>query len=83
MNMDNTKKMKWRGWSRRDFLREFGIASSAITLSPFFLERWTRAFAQSLTEKVIVVKNGDCFQNTAKLWDLLSITKYINPTDIG
>jgi hypothetical protein len=70
--------------SRRSFLRKYGIASSALTLSPFFLERMTAVCqaAASLT-RVYKVKNGDCFQNTAKLWDMLDgPAKYIGPTDV-
>ena len=29
-----------RNMARREFLRRYGIASSAITLSPFFVERF-------------------------------------------
>lgn len=69
--------------TRREFLRHFGIASSALTLSPFFVDRLSIAFAHGPTVKVYMVKNGDCFQNTAKLWDLLGgVSKYVDSTDI-
>jgi len=70
--------------TRRAFLRRFGVASSAITLSPFFMEGLTRVCqAAPTTERVYLVKNGDCFQNTAKLWDMLGgPARYIGPTDI-
>jgi len=70
--------------SRRSFLRYFGVASSALTLSPFFLERMASVCqaAASLT-RVYQVKNGDPFQNTAKLWEMLDgPAKYISPTDV-
>ena len=72
------------GISRRDFLRRYGIASSALTLSPFFLERMTAVCqAASALTRVYKVKNGDCFQNTAKLWQMLDgAAKYINPSDV-
>jgi hypothetical protein len=73
-----------RRMTRRDFLRHYGIASSALTLSPFFLERLTAVCeAATALTRVFKVKNGDCFQNTAKLWEMLDgPAKYISPTDV-
>jgi hypothetical protein len=71
--------------SRRSFLRSSGIASSALTLSPFFLERMTSVSeaASSLTRVYKVMNGTDCFQNIAKLWELLGgPAAYINPTDV-
>ena len=71
-----------RSTSRRDFLRSFGIASSALTLSPFFLERMTAVCeaAGTLTRVYKVMNGADCFQNIAKLWELLGgAAAYINP----
>jgi hypothetical protein len=71
--------------SRRNFLRSFGIASSALTLSPFFLERMTAVCeaAGSLTRVYKVMNGADCFQNIAKLWELLGgSAAYIGPTDV-
>ncbi|HTY87903.1 MAG TPA: hypothetical protein VMB80_10595, partial [Candidatus Acidoferrum sp.] len=70
--------------TRRQFLRHFGIASSAITLSPFFMDRFASVCqAASGLTRVYKVKNGDCFQNTAKLWDMLGgPARYIGPTDV-
>jgi hypothetical protein len=70
--------------TRRAFLRRYGIASSALTLSPFFIERLTAlAQASAGSTRVYKVKNGDCFQNIAKLWDMLDGPgKYIGPTDV-
>jgi hypothetical protein len=70
--------------TRREFLRYYGVASSALTFSPFFLERMAAVCnaAGNLT-RVYKVKNGDCFQNTAKLWQMLGgAAKYIGPTDV-
>ncbi len=69
--MHNGKKWPYH-MTRRQFLRYYGIASSAITLSPFFIERFVSVHraAAGLTQ-VYKVQNGDCFQNTAKLWQLL------------
>lgn len=70
--------------TRRQFLRHYGIASGAITLSPFFIERFASVCqaATSLT-RVYKVKNGDCLQNTAKLWEMLGgPARYIGPNDI-
>ena len=71
--------------TRRQFLRRYGIASSALTLSPFFVERFAavcEAATNNLT-RVYQVKNGDSFQNTAKLWELLDgPARYIGPSDM-
>src|SRR5271165_1681734 len=69
---------------RREFLRRYGIASSALTLSPFFLDRFASvcSAATPLT-RVYKASNGDCFQNVAKVLDMLGgIGKYISPTDV-
>jgi hypothetical protein len=74
-----------RAVSRRSFLRSSGIASSALTLSPFFLERMTAVSeATGGPTQVFKVMNGtDCFQNIAKLWELLcGPAAYISPTDV-
>jgi hypothetical protein len=70
--------------TRRQFLRHFGIASSAITLSPFFIDRFASVGrAASALTRVYKVKNGDHLTNTAKLWDMLDgPAKYIGATDI-
>ena len=70
--------------SRRDFLRRYGIASSALTLSPFFIERFATALAATANStRVYKVRNGDCFQNTAKLWEMLDgPAKHIGANDI-
>lgn len=71
--------------NRRSFLRHYGIASSALTLSPFFLERMTALCdaAGSLTRVYRVMNGADCFQNIAKLWQLLDgPAKFISPTDV-
>jgi hypothetical protein len=69
--------------TRRQFLKYFGIATSAFTLSPFCIDRFAKVSAQVPPLKVYIVKNGDCFQNTAKLWDLLGgPSRYISPTDV-
>jgi hypothetical protein len=70
------------GLSRRKFLREFGIGSTALTFSPFFLQGLERAFGQGPTVRVYKVMNGDCFQNTAKILEMMGgIGKYIGATD--
>jgi hypothetical protein len=54
-------------------------------LSPFFLERMTAVCqaAGSLTRVYKVMNGADCFQNIAKLWELLGgPAAYINPTDV-
>jgi hypothetical protein len=81
--MNNGKKWPYQ-MTRREFLRHYGIASGAITLSPFFIDRFASVCqaATSLT-RVYKVKNGDCFQNTAKIWDMLGgPAKFISPNDI-
>lgn len=69
--------------SRREFLRHFGIATSAITFSPFFISRFASVSAQTTTVKVFMVKNGDCFQNTAKIWEMMGqASKYVSSDDV-
>jgi hypothetical protein len=70
--------------TRRQFLRKYGLASGALTLSPYFLERFSNfCQASGKLARVYKVANGDCFQNVAKLLDMMGgITKYINPTDV-
>src|SRR5690349_7830640 len=70
--------------SRREFLRRSGLAASALTFSPFFIDRLaTLCQAAPSLVRVYKVKNGDCFQNTAKLWDLVGgPSHYISPTDV-
>jgi hypothetical protein len=85
MNENYADKM-WthHNMSRREFLRRFGIASSALTLSPFFLDRLAQVCeANGAGVKVYQVKNGDCFQNMAKLWEMLGgPSRFIGPNDI-
>jgi hypothetical protein len=71
--------------ARRDFLRYSGVASSALTFSPFFLERLaaTAAAAAPLTRVYKVMNGADCFQNIAKLWQLLGgPAQFIGATDV-
>ena len=71
--------------TRREFLRQYGIASSALTFSPFFLERMTAVCeASSILTRVYRVKNvPDCLTGAAKLWQMLDgPAKYIAPTDV-
>ena len=81
--MNNGKKWPYH-MTRRQFLRRYGIASGAITLSPFFIERFASVCqAATALTRVYKVMNGDCFQNTAKLWNMLDgPAKYIGPNDI-
>ena len=75
--------------TRREFLRHYGIASSAITFSPFFIERFAAVCqaASSLTRVYKVMNAPDslttCSQNIAKLWQMLDgPAKFISPTDV-
>lgn len=70
--------------TRRQFLRKYGIASSALTLSPFFIERLsTLCQAAGNRIRVFKVMNGDAFQNIAKLLEMAGgIGRYISPTDV-
>jgi len=75
----------WRrlGMTRRQFLRAFGIASGALTLAPRWWEGFARASVLASRERVYVVKNGDCFQNVSRLWELLDgVERWIAPTDV-
>jgi hypothetical protein len=74
----------FRKSTRRQFLREWGVASSALTFSPFFLERMSTVCeaAAGLT-RVYKVLNGDAFQNIQKLWQMLDgPARYISPSDV-
>ena len=76
---------QWRrhGMRRRQFLRDFGVASSALTFSPFFLQGAQRAFAQTASKRVYKVVNGDCFQNMAKLLEMMGgVEALFDPTDV-
>lgn len=70
--------------TRREFLRRFGIASSALTFAPAFIDRMAAVCrASTPSTRVYMVKHGDCFQNATKLWSMLdSPSKYIDPSDI-
>jgi hypothetical protein len=70
--------------TRREFLRKYGIASSALTLSPYFIERFSSVcHAASYLTRVYKVTNGDPFQNIAKLLEMAGgISRFIGPTDI-
>jgi hypothetical protein len=70
--------------SRREFLRRAGIASSALTLSPFFLERMSAVCEAAATRtRVYKVQNGSYITNINKLWEMAEIaTKYIGSTDV-
>jgi hypothetical protein len=73
-----------RRMNRRSFLRRYGIASSALTFSPFFLERMA-ALCQAASNLVPVykVQNGTYAQNITKLWQLLGGPQaFFSPTDV-
>jgi hypothetical protein len=81
---ENAHRLRFHNLSRRAFLRRYGIASSAITFSPFLLDRLA-TFCQAAPNSVRVYKalNGDCFQNTAKVWEMLGgPSRYIGANDI-
>jgi hypothetical protein len=73
-----------RGLSRREFLRRYGIASSALTISPFFLSRLeTVCRAAAGLTRVYVVRNGTYDQNIVKLWEMLDgPARYFSPDDV-
>ncbi|NLG35095.1 MAG: DUF362 domain-containing protein [Lentisphaerae bacterium] len=69
--------------TRREFLRHFGIAAGALSLSPFFLERLGSALAQTPTVKVVLVKNGDPLQNISRLFELIGgAGSVVGPHDV-
>ncbi|SPE60771.1 exported hypothetical protein [Verrucomicrobia bacterium] len=81
MNRSQPRKI-----DRREFLRRYGIASSALTLSPFFLSRLD-AYSQttsSLTRvyRVTNVTESQGFGIPALLSLMGGIGQFINPTDI-
>jgi len=67
---------------RREFIKSLGIGAGAITLSPVFFKRWDALIAQQSKVQVYKIMNGDCFQNVDKLFELIDIGKYIDPTDV-
>ena len=70
--------------TRRQFLRQYGIASSALTFSPYFIERFSSVcHAASYLTRVYKVMNGDPFQNMAKVLEMAGgISRFIGPTDV-
>jgi len=70
--------------NRRNFLRRYGIASGALTLSPFVLERFASVCqAAGKLARVYKVKNGDYHTNMTKLLDMLGgIGRYISASDV-
>jgi hypothetical protein len=83
MRQRNEKKL-WTEFqmTRREFLRSFGIASGAITLSPLFIDRFSQAIAQVPSRvKVYLVKNGDFMQNISRVWDLSGLDSSIEKDD--
>ena len=71
--------------TRREFLRHYGIAAGALTLSPFFIERFASVCrAEASLARVYQAKNGsDCFAGVSKLWELLGgARRFIDPTDV-
>jgi hypothetical protein len=75
-----------RQLSRREFLRRSGIASGALTLSPFFLERCTSLCqaAANLT-RVYKVQNATLapdFGISQLLGMMGGIGQFVNPTDV-
>lgn len=83
--MDHKEIWQHHRLTRRGFLRRFGIASSAITFSPFLVERFSRELqAATPGARVYKVQNGsDCFQNIAKLWEMLDRPgRFIDANDV-
>lgn len=75
----------WRklGLSRRAFLRRFGLGASALTLSPYLIERFAWAASELPATRVFAVRNGDFEQNTVKLWELLGgAASHFDPDDV-
>jgi len=70
--------------TRREFLRRHAIASSALTLSPFFLERFAGVCqAGSGLTRVYKVQNGTYSQNISMLLSMMGgIGQFISPTDV-
>jgi hypothetical protein len=69
----------FRYLDRREALKQMGLAAGALALSPFLLRR---AYAAEPT-KVFVARNGDCFENTAAIWEMLGGPEsYIGPSDV-
>jgi hypothetical protein len=68
--------------SRRQFLKYFGLAAGTVTLSPLIINKLEKSFAQVQPLKVYLIKNGDCFQNISKLFEMIDISAYVSPTDV-
>jgi hypothetical protein len=72
--------------SRREFLRRSGIASSALTLSPFYLERCASVCqaAANLTRvyKVLNATTASDFGISQLLAMMGGIGQFVNPTDV-
>lgn len=65
--------------SRRQLLKFLGILSAYCS----FNQLVTRKSDAATISKVYIAKNGDCFQCTSKIWEMLGgASRYISPTDI-
>ena len=67
---------------RREFIKYMGLTSGALTVVPHIFKDGESLLAQQAQVKVYKVMNGDCFQNTNKICDMINISNYINPTDL-
>ncbi len=64
---------------RRKFIKNIGIIGG---IAPLFFGRKNSLFAQKAKVKVYKVINGDCFQNAAKICDMLDLSNYIDSSDV-
>ena len=67
---------------RREFIKYMGVTSGALTVIPHIFEEKEHLLAQQTKVKVFKAMNGDCFQNTNKICDMINLSNYINSTDI-
>jgi uncharacterized protein (DUF362 family) len=64
---------------RRKFIQNLGIIGG---IAPLFFSWKKSLLAQNTKVKVYKVINSDCFQNTAKICEMLNLSNYIDPSDV-
>ncbi len=69
--------------TRKSFLKSMGALTGFAFFGPLFSRKFSTAKAAPSDNQVFLVKNGDCFQNTAKIWEMLGgAAKYIGANDV-
>ncbi len=65
--------------NRREFIKFMSLATGSL---PLIIDQFKGLSAQDEKIKVYKVMNGDCFQNAAKICDMIDLSSYIDATDV-